>query len=176
MPGKTPGRRRASPPRSPTPLEGSRRRSGIWVKERCHGKRYCRQRTDPVAFRAWKTIASLSNEQGTHRSPSSQDWAGRRRQMLVVRDRRASTISRTAASGRASGSSCGGRLTGKRTVRNTLRVQVFADKRCTAAILDFLAATEVGLRDRRLQQAVEEADGGGEETRNEEDDDGGGWP
>jgi hypothetical protein len=49
MPGKTPGRRRASPPRSPTPLEGSRRRSGIWVKERCHGKRYCRQRTDPVA-------------------------------------------------------------------------------------------------------------------------------
>jgi hypothetical protein len=68
-------------------------------------------------------------------------------------------------------------LTGKRTVLNTLRVQVFGDKRCTAAILDFLAATEVGLRDRRLQQAVEEADGGGEETRNEEDDDdGGGWP
>jgi hypothetical protein len=37
---------------------------------------------------------------------------------------------------------------GKRTPRNTSMAQLFGDERCTAAILEFLATTEVGLRGR----------------------------
>jgi hypothetical protein len=35
---------------------------------------------------------------------------------------------------------------GKRTARNTSMAQLFGDERCTAAILELLATTEVGVR------------------------------
>jgi hypothetical protein len=38
---------------------------------------------------------------------------------------------------------------GKRTPRNTSMAHLFGDERCTPAILEFLATTEVGLRGRR---------------------------
>jgi hypothetical protein len=43
---------------------------------------------------------------------------------------------------------CDGIPDGKRTARNTSMTQLFGDERCTAAILEFLGTTEVGLRGR----------------------------
>jgi hypothetical protein len=146
MPGKTPGRRRASPPRSPTPLEGSRRRSGIWVKE----KRHYRQYTDPVASRARKTIASLPDEQGTHRTLSSKGWTGRKRQVLVARGRREplQALGHHVAADR-------------RDAHGTEHLNDAAvwgrEKHAHCGkFLEFLAATEMGLRGRRRGRRMTE--------------------
>jgi hypothetical protein len=47
---------------------------------------------------------------------------------------------------------------GKRTPRNTSMAQLFGDERCTAAILEFLAPTEVGVRETLREDDL----GGGE--------------
>jgi hypothetical protein len=60
---------------------------------------------------------------------------------------------------------------GKCTTRNTSMAQLFRDERCTAAFLEFLAATEVGLRGRRLR---EEYPGGEEPGESDEETEGGG--
>jgi hypothetical protein len=49
---------------------------------------------------------------------------------------------------------------GKRTARNTSMPHLFGDERCTAAILDFLRTTDVGLRRGKERRAeVDEDDG-----------------
>jgi hypothetical protein len=55
---------------------------------------------------------------------------------------------------------------GKRTVRNTSIAQLIGDERCTAAILEFLQTTEVGMRG-RCRRAGSEDPGGGLETGSE---------
>jgi hypothetical protein len=65
---------------------------------------------------------------------------------------------------------------GKRTARNTSMAQLFGDERCTAAILDFLRTTDVGVRrggtERRSSLEVgedDEEDGGAEWTEDEDE-------
>jgi hypothetical protein len=144
VPGKTPGRRRASPPRSPTPLEGSRRRSGIWVKERCHYRQYA----DPVAFRARKTIASLPDEQGTQRTLSSKGWTGRKRQVLVARERREplQALGHHVAADRRDADG----------TEHLIGAAVWGREMHCGKFLEFLAATEVGLRGRRRGRRMTE--------------------
>jgi hypothetical protein len=50
---------------------------------------------------------------------------------------------------------------GKRTARNTSMAQRFGDEKCTTAILEFLATTEVGMRGRHRTDRMEEEDPGG---------------
>jgi phosphopantothenoylcysteine synthetase/decarboxylase len=47
--------------------------------------------------------------------------------------------------------------------------QFFGDERCTAAILEFLATTEVGLRGRKARQIAGDEDNRGERTGEDED-------
>jgi hypothetical protein len=64
---------------------------------------------------------------------------------------------------------------GKRKARNTYMAQLFGDERCTAAILDFLGTTDVGLRrgkERRLEVDAEKEERTGEEHEEEEDGEG----
>jgi hypothetical protein len=66
---------------------------------------------------------------------------------------------------------------GKRTARNTSMAQLFGDERCTAAILDFLRTTDVGVRGqgRRLEAGKDDGqDGGAEWTEDEWSEDEGG--
>jgi hypothetical protein len=52
---------------------------------------------------------------------------------------------------------------GKRTARNTSMAQLFGDERCTAAILDFLRTTDVGVRrgkERRLEVGEDDGEDG----------------
>jgi hypothetical protein len=63
---------------------------------------------------------------------------------------------------------------GKRTARNTSMAQLFGDERCTAAILDFLRTTDVGVRrggtERRLEMGEDyEEDGGADWTEDEDE-------
>jgi ribonuclease HI len=132
-----------------------------WVKERCRGKRYYllkeRQRTDPVASSAKKAIASRFYQLRmgkAHTGPylakigeAANDkcwWCGsgasQTREHLFKhcsqwKDQR---ITMWRAVRKAT--------EGKRTARNTSMAQLFGDERCTAAILEFLATTEVGVR------------------------------
>jgi hypothetical protein len=46
---------------------------------------------------------------------------------------------------------------GKRTARNTSMALLFGDERCTAAVLEFLVTTDVGLRSRKSWR-LEEGD------------------
>jgi hypothetical protein len=50
-----------------------------------------------------------------------------------------------------------GRATGRKRT-NTSMTQLFGDERCTAAILEFLATTEVGVRGRRRLMGDEAED------------------
>jgi ribonuclease HI len=168
-----------------------------WVKERCRGKRYYllrdRQRTDPVASRAQKTIASrfyqlrlnkapigpyltevgqavddrcwwCSNESGTGPSQTREHlfkhcnrW--KEQQATMWREVKKATG-------------------GKRTARNTSMAQLFGDERCTAAILDFLRTTDVGVRRGGTERRLDEEDGGAEWTEDEDEGEaqsGGGW-
>jgi hypothetical protein len=60
---------------------------------------------------------------------------------------------------------------GKRTARNTSMAQLFGDERCTAAILEFLATTEVGVRVRgRVDRPHSEAEDDEAEDDEAEDD------
>jgi hypothetical protein len=70
---------------------------------------------------------------------------------------------------------------GKRTARNTSMAQLFGDERCTAAVLDFLRTTDVGVRrgkERRLEGGEDDGedghgeDGHGEAEWTENEDDG----
>jgi hypothetical protein len=132
-----------------------------WVKERCRGKRYHllqeRQRTDPVASSAKKAIASQFYQLRmgkAHTDPylakigeAADDkcwWCGsgasQTREHLFKhcsqwKDQR---ITMWRAVRKAT--------EGKRTARNTSMAQLFGDERCTAAILEFLATTKVGVR------------------------------
>jgi hypothetical protein len=131
-----------------------------WVKERCRGKRCYlfreRQRTDPNASRARKTLATrfyqlrMNKASPPPRVLSCGDWAGQGRQVLVVWQRRGTNpraplqilppverpishhVGGTFAR-RWKGSGCGTPLT---------IAQLFGDERCTAAILEFLQTTE----------------------------------
>jgi hypothetical protein len=62
---------------------------------------------------------------------------------------------------------------GKRTTRNTSMAQLFGDERCTAAILDFLRTTDVGVRrggtERRLEVGEDDEEDGGAEWTEDED-------
>jgi hypothetical protein len=52
--------------------------------------------------------------------------------------------------------------------RNTSMAQLFGDERCTAAILEFLATTEAGLRGRKARKMTGEEDPwGGSESQSE---------
>jgi ribonuclease HI len=131
-----------------------------WVKERCHGKRYYllreRQHTDPVASRARKTLAARFYQlrmgkafigpylAQTGRTANDKCWwcssdASQTRDHLFKRCTR--WKEQQAILWRAVGKA----TDRKRTVRNTSMAQLFGDERCTAAILEFLATTEVGL-------------------------------
>jgi hypothetical protein len=61
---------------------------------------------------------------------------------------------------------------GERRARNTSMVLLFGDERCTAAILEFLATTAVGLRGGRAWQLEGDEEDGREEDDREEDDEG----
>jgi ribonuclease HI len=157
-----------------------------WVKERCHGKRYYHlkesQRTDPVASRARKAVASrfyqfrmgkarigpylamvgqAENDKcwwcGSGASQTREHlfkYCGRWKDQRVTMWRDIGKATRTGW---------------KRTIRNTSMAQLFGDERCTPAILEFLAQTEVGttgrLRARRLWgESDSETDGDDGET------------
>jgi hypothetical protein len=47
--------------------------------------------------------------------------------------------------------------------------QLLGDERCTAAILEFLAMTEVGMRGREERQIASDEDDGGERIREDEE-------
>jgi ribonuclease HI len=147
-----------------------------WVKERCRGKRYYllreRQHTDPVASRARKATAARFYQLRMNKAPtgpylaevgqaeddkcwwcsSSSPGAGpsQTREHLFKHCRRWKDQQATMwrAIGRATGR--------KRT--NTSMTQLFGDERCTAAILEFLATTEVGVRGRRRLMGDEAED------------------
>jgi ribonuclease HI len=167
-----------------------------WVKERCRGKRYYllreRQRTDPVASRARKATAARFYQLRMNKAPtgpylaevgqaeddkcwwcsSSSPGAGpsQTREHLFKHCRRwkdqQATMWREVK--KATG--------GKRTARNTSMAQLFGDERCTAAILDFLRTTEVGVRrgkERHLEEGEEDGeDGHGEAEWTEDEDEG----
>jgi hypothetical protein len=60
----------------------------------------------------------------------------------------------------------------KRTARNTSMAQLFGDVRCTAAILDFLRTTDVGVRggkERRLEVGEDDGEDGGADWTEAED-------
>jgi hypothetical protein len=60
---------------------------------------------------------------------------------------------------------------GKRTARNTSMAQLFGDERCTAAILDFLRTTDVGVRrdkERCLEVGEDDGEDGGAEWTEDE--------
>jgi ribonuclease HI len=138
-----------------------------WVKERCRGKRYYllqeRQRTDPVAFSAKKAIASRFYQlrlgkafigpylAQTRRAANDKCWwcgsgASQTRDHLFKRCTR--WKEQQATLWRAVGEA----TDKKRTKRNTSMAQLLGDERCTAALLEFLATTEVGLRGQVARQ------------------------
>jgi hypothetical protein len=159
-----------------------------WVKERCRGKRYYllreRQRTDPVASRARKATAARFYQLRMNKAPtgpylaevgqaeddkcwwcsSSSPGAGpsQTREHLFKHCRRWKDQQTTMwrAIGKATGR--------KRT--NTSMTQLFGDERCTAAILEFLGTTEVGVRGRRRLMVEEEAEDSGEAEDSDEAD------
>jgi ribonuclease HI len=157
-----------------------------WVKERCRGKRYYllrgRQRTDPVASCARKTTASRFYQLRMGRAytgpylakigDAADDkcwWCGsgasQTREHLFKHCRRwkeQQTIMWREVNKATEG---------KRMARNTSMATLFGDQRCTAAILEFLENTEVGLRGQAQRMTVMESDGG--ERAGEEDDPGG---
>jgi hypothetical protein len=57
--------------------------------------------------------------------------------------------------------------------RNPNHAQLFGDERCTAAILDFLRTTDVGVRrggtERRLEMGEDDEEDGGAEWTEDED-------
>jgi hypothetical protein len=60
---------------------------------------------------------------------------------------------------------------GKRTARNTSMAQLFGDERVSAAILDFLRTTDVGVRrdkERRLEVGEDDGEDGGAEWTEDE--------
>jgi ribonuclease HI len=144
-----------------------------WVRERCRGKRYYllkeRQRTDPVASSTKKAIASRFYQLRmgkAHIGPylakigeAADDkcwWCGsgasQTREHLFKhcsqwKDQR---ITMWRAVRKAT--------EGKRTARNTSMAQLFGDERCTAAILEFLATTKVGVRGRVDRQITDVED------------------
>jgi hypothetical protein len=155
-----------------------------WVKEGCRGKRYHllreRQRADPVASRVRKTLASRFYQFRTGKARTgpylamvgqagddkcwwcsnggsglSQTQAHLFKHCHRWRDQQ---ITMWRAIGKATG--------GKRASRNTSMAQLFGDERCTAAILEFLATTKVGLSGRRFR---EEEPGGEESGESEEE-------
>jgi ribonuclease HI len=132
-----------------------------WVKERCRGTYYYvlqeRQRADPVAFSAKKAIASrfyqlrmCKAHTGPHlgtigEAADDKCWwcgsgASQTREHLFkhCRQWKDQRITMWRAVRQAT--------EGKRTARNTSMAQLFGDARCTAAILEFLETTEVGVR------------------------------
>jgi hypothetical protein len=156
-----------------------------WVKERCHGKR-CdllreQQCTDPVASRARKTIASRFSQFRMNKAPtgpylaevgqaeddkcwwcsSSGSGPSQTREHLFKHCRR--WKDQQAPMWRAIG-----RATGRKRP-NTSRAQIFGDERCTAAILEFLATTEVGVTGRQARQMASDEHDGGERTGEDED-------
>jgi ribonuclease HI len=132
-----------------------------WVQERCRGKRYYllreKQRPDPVASGARKTVASRFYQFRMNKAPigpylaetgraeNDQCWwcpspgPSQTREHLFKHCRR--WKDQQAIMWRDIGKA----TDGKRTARNTSMAQLFGDERCTAAILEFLATTEVGL-------------------------------
>jgi hypothetical protein len=108
-----------------------------------------------IASRARKTIASLPDEQGTQRTLSSKGWTGRKRQVLVARGSGENLCKHCVIMWRQTG--------GTQTVRNTSMVQLFGDEMHCGKFLEFLAATEVGLRGRRRGRRMTEGGWPGEE-------------
>jgi hypothetical protein len=153
-----------------------------WVRERCCRKHYYllreRQRTDPVASSARKTIASRFYQLRmgkAHTGPylakigdaaDDKCWlcgsgASQTREHLF---KTLPPVEGTAGHHVA-------REDKKRTARNTPMATLFGDERCTAAILEFLENTEVGLRGQKGFRM--ESDGGTQIELEEEDDPGG---
>jgi ribonuclease HI len=165
-----------------------------WVKERCHGKRYYHlkesQRADPVASHARKAVASRFYQlrMGKARigpylamvgqAENDKCWwcgsgASQTREHLFKhcsrwKDQR---VTMWRDIGKAT------RTGWKRTTRNTSMAQLFGDERCTPAILEFLAQTEVGttgrLHARRFWGDSGGAAHGGSDSDLEEDGDDG---
>jgi hypothetical protein len=155
-----------------------------WVKERCCGKRYYllreRQHTDQVASRAQKATASRFYQFRMNKAPTgpylaevgqaAEDkcwWCSgpsQTREHLFKHCRRwkDQQASMWRAIGRATAR--------KRT--NTSMTQLFGDERCTAAILEFLATTEIGVRGRRrLMVEYDYGEGTGDDSEEAEDSD-----
>jgi hypothetical protein len=152
-----------------------------WVKERCRGKRYYllrdRQRMDPAASHAQKTIASRFYQLRMNKAPigpylaevgqaaddrcwwcSNESGAGpsQTREHLFKHCNRWKEQQATMWCEVKKATS------GKRTARNTSMAQLFGDERCTAAILNFLRTTDVGLR-RGKEQRLEVGEDDGED-------------
>jgi hypothetical protein len=148
-----------------------------WVKERCHGKRYYllteRQRTDPVASRAQKTVASrfyqlrmgkarigpylaMIGEAENDKCWWCSNGASQTREHLFKHcsQWKEPRITMWRDIGRAT------RTGGKRTSRNTSIAQLFGDERGTPAILEFLENTEMGSRGRIWEDPGGAAHGG----------------